>query len=248
MKNNLKIIIMAGGLGKRMNSIIPKVLHLVDNIPMIVRIINEAKKLKPSHILLVVGQYKSNIEEKLKEYNLLYDVNFIIQEKSLGTGHAIQCCKKFLYLNGNPEDKVLILSGDTPLVSKNLMEKMLNFNDVKIMITSHDNPSGYGRIKMKQNKFKKIVEHKDCNQEELKIKEVNCGIYSFKNELLFKYLNYLKNDNKQNEYYLTDLIEILNQYYDIELYKLKKDRQYQLMNVNTQKQLEEINFFLKKIF
>jgi bifunctional N-acetylglucosamine-1-phosphate-uridyltransferase/glucosamine-1-phosphate-acetyltransferase GlmU-like protein len=231
-----------------MNSIIPKVLHLVDNIPMIVRIINEAKKLKPSHILLVVGQYKSNIEEKLKEYNLLYDVNFIIQEKSLGTGHAIQCCKKFLYLNGNPEDKVLILSGDTPLVSKNLMEKMLNFNDVKIMITSHDNPSGYGRIKMKQNKFKKIVEHKDCNQEELKIKEVNCGIYSFKNELLFKYLNYLKNDNKQNEYYLTDLIEILNQYYDIELYKLKKDRQYQLMNVNTQKQLEEINFFLKKIF
>tara|TARA_B110000285_G_scaffold149906_1_gene167324 strand:- start:4758 stop:5516 length:759 start_codon:yes stop_codon:yes gene_type:complete len=242
---NLNIIIMSGGLGKRMKSKLPKVLHKVNKIPMVVRVIKEAMKLKPQNILLVVGQYKNIIEETLQEYNVLgkeSKITFIIQEKPLGTGHAIQCCKDYLFKNCNKNDKVLVLSGDTPMITSNLMLQMVLFKDVKIMYTLMENPSGYGRVQTLNNEFMKIVEDKDCNKEELDNQQVNCGIYSFRNELLSKYLNYLTNDNAQNEYYLTDLIEILkNHNYNINLHFLKKEDQKQLVGVNTKEQLEKLN-------
>jgi UDP-N-acetylglucosamine diphosphorylase/glucosamine-1-phosphate N-acetyltransferase len=239
---NLNIIIMSGGLGKRMKSQLPKVLHKVNKVPMVVRVIKEAMKLNPKYILLVVGQYKDIIEKTLQEYNVLEKITFIIQEEPLGTGHAIQCCKDFLFIHCNKNDKVLVLSGDTPMITSNLMLRMTLFKDVKLMYTKKENPSGYGRVQTLNNNFLKIVEDKDCNEDELKNHQVNCGIYSFRNELLSKYLNYLTNDNAQKEYYLTDLIEILKIHdFDINLYYLKKEEQKQLIGVNTKEQLIELN-------
>jgi len=240
---NINIIIMSGGLGKRMKSKIPKVLHKVNKIPMVVRVIKEAMKLNPKNILLVVGKYKNIIEKTLKEYNVLEKITFIIQEEPLGTGHAIQCCKDFLFINCNKDDKVLVLSGDTPMITQKLMKDMLFFKDVKMMYTKRGNPEGYGRVQILKGEFIKIVEHKDCNEKELKNQQVNCGIYSFRNELLSKYLNYITNDNVQKEYYLTDLMEILKIYghYNIELYYLENEYQNQLIGVNTKEQLDELN-------
>ena len=233
---------MSGGLGKRMESKLPKVLHKVNKIPMVIRVIKEAIKLNPKNILLIVGKYKDIIEKTLQEYKVLSYITFIIQEKPLGTGHAIQCCKKNLFINCEKDDKVLVLSGDTPMITSELMKEMIDFEDVKIMYTNREDPNGYGRIQTSKGNFMRIVEHKDCNKEELKNQQVNCGIYSFRNELLIKYLNYITNDNAQNEYYLTDLIEILkNHNFKIDMYCLKKENQKLLIGVNTKKQLYDLN-------
>lgn len=244
--SNLNIIIMAGGLGKRMKSHIPKVLHIVDGLPMVVRVIKEALKLNPNKIMLVVGKYKEYITISLANFDVLKYVTFVNQEVALGTGHAIQCTYKELEkLDKNA--KILILSGDTPLITSKLMKDMINFNDVQIMTTYRQDPTGYGRIKIKNNIFHKIIEHKDCNSEELLIKTVNCGIYAFKNKHLLNHLFKLNNNNKQNEYYLTDMIKIIKdeEKTTTELYILETEQQWQLTNVNDREQLLYVNKFLK---
>ena len=246
---NTTVIIMAGGLGKRMKSELPKVLHKVDGEPMLVRIIKQALELKPTNILIVVGKYKPIIQETLLKFHVLKSVKFVIQEPAMGTGHAIQCCKDTLFLNNAKDDKVLILSGDTPLVSSNLMKNMLTFEEVKIMTTFRDDPTGYGRVKLTKDVFDKIVEHKDASPEELKIQRVNCGIYAFRNHLLCDYLKYLNNNNAQNEYYLTDMIEILKNKANahIDIYTLPQQRQWELTNVNDRVQLQYVNNLVKSI-
>ena len=116
------------------------------------------------------------------------------------------------------------------------------------MTTIRDNPTGYGRVKIVDKVFQKIVEHKDCNQGELLINQVNCGIYAFKNKHLVKYLDKLDNNNEQKEYYLTDMIEIIktNAKVEIEIYNLPKDDQWLLTNVNDQEQLAYVNDILRK--
>ena len=148
------VIIMAGGLGKRMRSTVPKVLHLFHNIPMLIRIIREAKKINPSKILIVVGKYKDIIEKTIIEWeNNMKGITFVIQEPANGTGHAIQCCvpdiKKYNL------SQVLILNGDNPLIKSETMIKMINqLNDKNkccIMTTYLDRPYGNGRIILDKN-------------------------------------------------------------------------------------------------
>lgn len=243
------IVILAGGLGKRMKSDIPKVLHEVGGIPMLVRVITQAKKLNPKSILIVVGKYKIIIKETLSKY---FDVNefvFINQEPALGTGHALQCCVEYLK-NENENSEVLILSGDAPLITSETMKNMYENDgkiDVRIMTTILEEPCGNGRIiKDNNNEFERIVEEKDCNDIERKIQEVNCGIYVFRNKLLCENLRYLDNNNAQKEYYLTDMVKILkdNVNANIDIYVLPKDIQWQLTNVNTKEQKEKLNEFL----
>jgi UDP-N-acetylglucosamine diphosphorylase/glucosamine-1-phosphate N-acetyltransferase len=243
------IIIMAGGLGKRMNSNIPKVLHKIHNIPMIVRIIEEAKKLNPMHIYIIVGKYRSIIENTIKEYiNIDTNITFILQEEALGTGHAIQCCETTLYkkyIENNISNNVLILSGDVPLIKSDTMKQMLiNLNKIKIMVTKLDNPTGYGRIANLNNSvsFDKIVEEKDCTPDQKMIQKVNCGIYAFDINILCKYIHCITNDNAQKEFYLTDIVEIIKnkENIDIDMYEILPDQQYEIMGVNTIEQLEQL--------
>lgn len=246
--SKINVIIMAGGLGKRMKSHMPKVLHIVDGLPMIVRVIKEALKLKPNKIMLVVGKYREIITVSLTNFDVLKYVTFVEQKEPLGTGHAIQCAYNQLE-KLEKDEKVLVLSGDTPLITSSLMSDMLVFEKIKIMTTMRGNPTGYGRIKLGYGGiFEKIIEDKDCSLEELQIKLVNCGIYSFKNEYLLKNLYKLKNDNKQNEYYITDLIEIIknNEKVNVEIYNLEPNRRWELINVNNKEQLEFANFVARR--
>lgn len=246
--DNLFIVIMAGGLGKRMNSSLPKVLHCINNIPMLVRIINNAKLLNPTKILIVVGIYKEIIYSTLIRYMDIEtsNIEFIFQKESLGTGNAILCCKN--YIESLPSSNVLILSGDIPLIQYKLLQKIIDsFQKVTIVTTKFENPFGYGRIIFNKNveekEFKEIKEEKDCSDNEKKINLVNAGIYMIDSNLLCKYITYINNYNNQKEYYLTDIFAIIKLYEDINinLFEIEKKDQYQIDGVNTQEQLNKIN-------
>jgi UDP-N-acetylglucosamine diphosphorylase/glucosamine-1-phosphate N-acetyltransferase len=246
--NKLVVIVMAGGLGKRMNSDIPKVLHKISGIPMIVHILSELKVLNQTveieKILIVVGKYKREITETIQNSIYLDKITYILQPEPLGTGNAIQCCRDELLKY--PNTNTLILSGDVPMLTSNTM-----FNTVKtlksivrIIVTKLDDPTGYGRIIEKNNKFDKIIEEKDCSKEELDIKKVNCGIYAINTEILCKYLPFITNHNAQREYYLTDIIEIIKngEKKPIELLEIDKSKQIEILGVNTIEQLKDIEY------
>ena len=261
-EKGLVAIIMAGGLGKRMNSDLPKVLHKIAGVPMICHILTKLKDLssdkpsdKPSDkkVMIVVGKYKQIIEETINNFLQEKDLQFLIENiqyidqiEPMGTGHAIQCCRSELLKY--PNTNVLILSGDVPLISSQLMMKMVtNLNTIRIAVTCLENSTGYGRIVEKDGKFDKIVEEKDCDTEQKTIQKVNCGLYAIDCNTLCRYLPYLKNNNSQNEYYLTDIIEIIKceQNIDtVEMYEISKESHHEIMGVNTIQQLEELEKLL----
>jgi UDP-N-acetylglucosamine diphosphorylase/glucosamine-1-phosphate N-acetyltransferase len=245
MANNI-IIIMAGGLGKRMQSEIPKVLHKIQNKPMLVHIIEQSLMVKPQKIFIVVGKYKNIIQDTLKQFISLDSIEFIYQAESLGTGHAILCCRdKLLQFQ---DSNILILSGDTPMIKSSTIDSILStMKSVSITTTSFENPKGYGRILEKNKEFLKITEDKDCSEEEKKIKKVNCGIYAFKCELLCKYLPFLSNQNAQNEFYLTDIIELIKkgENISIDMIDIPTHRQIEIIGVNSKEQLNELEVLIK---
>ncbi len=257
MPKKLVVVIMAGGLGKRMESNLPKVLHNVHEKPMLVRILETLRIFHNSYypihkILIVVGKFRDVIKSTLEKYLNIEDLVFIDQLNPMGTGHALQCCKNELLKEEYDCSNTLILSGDVPLITPDTMFNMVcNVKYVRIMTTILNNPIGYGRIvEVISNYdnfgdepiFHKIVEDKDCTRDEKEIRKVNCGVYVINTDLLCSYLPFLTNNNAQNEYYLTDIIEIIKKNVDvnIEMYEVPKDKQYEIMGVNTKDQLKEL--------
>ena len=207
-KPNLTVIILAAGKGTRMDSNLPKVLHTVDNQPMILKVITTAHKISANPIITIVGYKSELVKDALKNQK----TEFILQEEQNGTAHAvIQCKNRLKNFDGN----VLILSGDVPFISLEtlifLVKNHIKSNSKATVLTCDiENPYGYGRIiKNKNNTLKKIIEHKDANKEELKETEINAGVYIFDASTLFKILPTINSNNKQKEYYLTDVINIL---------------------------------------
>jgi UDP-N-acetylglucosamine diphosphorylase/glucosamine-1-phosphate N-acetyltransferase len=249
MENDLVVIIMAGGLGTRMESDIPKVLHKIGGISMINHILRNLKKLANKinikQILIVVGKYRSQIQESIEDTR---NLTYINQSEALGTGHAVQCCLDELIKY--PNTNTLILSGDVPMFSANSMLSLLNKLDkARIMITTNNNPTDYGRIIIRNEKFQKIVEQNDCTYEQLSILKINCGIYAFNTEILCKWLPFITNNNKKHEYYLTDIVEIIKreENIDIEMYDLPTEKMIEVIGVNTIEQLNELNSLIKKL-
>ena len=201
-------LILAAGQGKRIKSNLPKVLHKVCGKEMVKHVIDTVKKAEIHDINLIIGKGAELVEERTKDANVTYS----LQAEQLGTGHAVKCAKKFLE---NKSGVVAVFTGDTPLIKQSTVERLINDhvdskNAATILTAMVDDPTGYGRIVRDENgKVLKIVEHKDCNEEELKIKEMNSAIYCFDIELLVKSLDKLNNNNNQGEYYLTDVIGIL---------------------------------------
>ena len=243
-------IILAGGLGKRMNSETPKVLHHLCGKPMIVHIIERVIKLNPKKIYIVVGKYKDIIKETIDYYNIglssqttsVINIEYVYQETAQGTGHAIMCCEESLK-EESPNAKVLILSGDVPLIGENTINELINNKQKAVLLTTLLNdPFGYGRIKKIDNVFERIVEQKDCDEEEKQITEINGGVYCIENKYITEHISKLSNENKSNEYYLTDLLEIIKNNEDetIQTLELKREKQYEIMGVNTPEQLQEL--------
>ncbi len=204
---NKYALILAAGQGKRIKSDLPKVLHKVCGKEMVKHVIDTVKKAGIDDIDLIIGKGAELVKENTKDTGVEYS----IQTEQLGTGHAVKCAKNFLE---NKNGVVAVLCGDTPLIQQDTIEKLINShienkNAATILTAMVDDPTGYGRIvRDESNNVLKIVEHKDCNEEELKIKEMNSAIYCFDIELLVDALEKINNDNNQGEYYLTDVIGI----------------------------------------
>ncbi len=202
--NRLTTVILATGYGKRMISELPKVLHKVSGEPMVRHVVDLANEVESDQVVCVVGHGKELVEKALMDKK----VNFAIQEVQLGTGHAVKSASDYI-----KEGEVLVLFGDAPLLSYKTLSEFIAFHranhyTASLISTLFEDPSGYGRIvRDAQGDFLRIVEHKDATAEELSIKEINSGIGIFEAEVLIKALDSLKNDNKQGEYYLTDVFE-----------------------------------------
>jgi UDP-N-acetylglucosamine diphosphorylase/glucosamine-1-phosphate N-acetyltransferase len=252
MDKDLVVIIMAGGLGTRMESNLPKVIHKLGGIPMINHILHNLQKLEKKinlkQILIVVGKYRNQIQSAIEDDLIMSNITYVNQLEALGTGHAVQCC--ITELAKYPDSNTLILSGDVPMFSTDSMFNLINnLNKARIITTTNDDPTGYGRIIIKDGKFERIVEHNDCTKEQLNILNVNCGIYAINTEILCKWLPFINNNNKKHEYYLTDIVEIIKreEKIDIELYDLPAEKMVEVIGVNTVKQLDELDKLIKKI-
>ena len=245
--SNLHVLILAGGLGKRMQSTLPKVLHKLNGKPMLVRVIETAKLLSPKTFYLIVGKYEPIIRETLEQYMSLENIVFVKQSEALGTGHAVQCALPEL-AKLERHDKVLILSGDVPLLKEDSMRSLLTKDPVTLLTTKYDDPTGYGRIVTNSaNQFIKIVEQKDCNEDEKNIQIINAGVYAFEVGILCDHLPKLDNNNTQQEYYLTDIFEIIlrDDQATIDAIELPMHKNLELIGVNTKEQLEELENKLK---
>ena len=250
------VLVMAGGMGKRMGSDLPKVLHKVvcpcdKNLmyPMLVHVILTAIKLNPTKIFVIVGKFRDIITNTIAEYvkkNVIQNpeiIEYVDQEIAMGTGHAIKCVLPYIIPYSN--ENALILSGDVPLISLNTLVNLNGLTN-KILVTELDNPYGCGRILLNgMGKIDGIREEKDCSDEEKQIKLVNCGIYQIKTIDLIDLVPLINNSNKSGEYYLTDIIELMCKYnIDVDIYQLTKFNLWEIKNVNTQSDLLELNEFV----
>jgi bifunctional UDP-N-acetylglucosamine pyrophosphorylase/glucosamine-1-phosphate N-acetyltransferase len=216
--NKLRAVILAAGFGKRMRSSTAKVLHPVLGKPIIWRVLKALDDLKKEavdleEIHIVVGHNAQQIEDFVKECVQLKQFNcqifFHKQEQQLGTGHALISAQKGLE---NFDGSVLVVPGDCPLLTSVSLRPFVQTHtdtktDLTILSAHLNDPSGYGRVlKTDQGKVLGIIEDKDASEKEKAVKEIGTSIYCFNWKVIKNGLKDLKNDNKQQEYYLTDLI------------------------------------------
>ena len=234
-KQNI-VIILAAGKGTRMNSDLPKVLHDLNNKPLLKHVIDTANTLKPKDIIVVVGYKKDLVINKFKTENIV----FVEQKTQKGTADAIKyCLHKIKQFNGN----ILILSGDVPMIKSETLLKLIHTHNSNkslgsLISAKLEDPTGYGRI-IKNNKQQliKIVEHKDATNQEKQIDEINSGIYIFDSATLNKTIPLIDNHNAQEEYYLTDIFNFINEE-DTAIYQIKNYKE--ISGINTSDQLEEL--------
>lgn len=200
-------IILAAGQGTRIKSNIPKVLHKVCGKEMVNHVIDNMREAEIEDVNVIIGNGSELVKESTKDRNVSYS----LQEEQLGTGHAVKCAKEFLQ---GKDGVVAVFTGDAPLTRvetiKKLIEEHIKKGNKATLLSAYvDDPTGYGRIIRDGEEVLKIVEHKDCNEEELKVNEMNAGMYCFDIKSLLSSLEELNNNNVQGEYYLTDVIGIL---------------------------------------
>jgi UDP-N-acetylglucosamine diphosphorylase/glucosamine-1-phosphate N-acetyltransferase len=207
--SNRYAIVLAAGKGTRMKSKLYKVLHQVCGKPMIRHVVDEVGQAKFSKIYVVVGYGAQAVSDCVGT-----DAVCLLQKEQLGTAHAVLQASSRLT---GQEGTTIVLCGDTPLVTHETIEKLIDAQEQEhaaaAVLTAHlDDPAGYGRvIRTASGNLDRIVEEKDATDDEKKVTEINTGIYSFDNRLLFETLGKVGNENAQGEYYLPDVIKLLIQ-------------------------------------
>ena len=208
MENDIIAIVMAAGKGTRMKSKNSKLVQKIYGKEIVKRAVENAQKAGVRDIVAVVGYKKEEVMKVLGD-----NIKYAYQDEMLGTGHAVMQAKE--YLKGK-KGKVLVLNGDVPLIRpetlNKLIEKSIENKEYATLLTAiYDDPTGYGRIVRDEGgNIEGIVEEKDTTPEQKKIKEINAGIYCFDIEALLKALEKVTPNNKQGEYYITDVIQIMN--------------------------------------
>jgi bifunctional UDP-N-acetylglucosamine pyrophosphorylase / glucosamine-1-phosphate N-acetyltransferase len=231
----MNIVILAAGTGKRMRSALPKVLHPVAGRPLLSRVIDTARTLKPTRLVVVVGHGG----EAVRAAVAAPDVLFAVQEQQLGTGHAVQQALPLL----DPTVSTLVLYGDVPLTRASTLKRLVDSaaeGCYGVLTVTLDDPSGYGRIVRDQTGcVVRIVEQKDATAEQLRIAEINTGIVVTPTAQLGMWLASLKNDNAQGEFYLTDVVERAIEA-GFEVVTAQPDEEWETLGVNSKQQLAEL--------
>jgi len=197
----LNVVILAAGMGKRMHSNLPKVLHKLAGRPLLSHVLDAARALSPAKIIVVTGHEAALVREAAAAP----DIVFVNQSPQLGTGHAVQQAVPELA----PGGKTVVLLGDVPLIQPAALQPLIDgpVNRVSMMTTLLDDPTGYGRVVRDARKKEKcVVEHKDATRAQHKIREINTGIFCYPTAKLDKWRGQLKPNNAQKEYYVTDVL------------------------------------------
>ena len=209
MKQDVMAIILAAGKGTRMKSEKSKLVHKIYGKELVRRVVETAQKSGVEDIVTVVGYKREQVQIVLGD-----SVKYAYQEEMLGTGHAVMQAEQ--YLEGK-EGKVIVLNGDVPILRpetiKKFIQKSINHKEAATVLTAiYNNPTGYGRIVRDiGGGITEIVEEKDATDEQKKIQEINAGIYCFDIQALLQALKKIKPNNAQNEYYITDVVKIMNE-------------------------------------
>jgi bifunctional UDP-N-acetylglucosamine pyrophosphorylase/glucosamine-1-phosphate N-acetyltransferase len=235
MTENVRVVILAAGLGTRMRSRKAKVLHEAGGDTLLNHVIRAALHVAPAdRIVAVIGHQAEQVRESVK----VQGIRFAEQKEQKGTGHAVLCAREEI---GTEDGKLLILNGDGPLLRPATLQALLGKSDGSeggsIVTTEVADPTGYGRIlRAPDGTVAAIVEQKAATPEQLQIHEINPGVYCFNGSLFWKYVGQIQPNNPAHEYYLTDMVGILRDHGHPVTPLLVQD-QTELLGINTRVEL-----------
>ena len=238
---NVSGVILAAGKGTRMKSNVPKVLHPVSGKKLVLYALEVIEDINTKYI--VVGHEAEKVIEAVPD-----SLNVVIQEEQKGTGHAISILLDDKKFANDTSEYILVLPGDVPMINrddiKNLIKKVIDSNSsIGFLSSKVSDPFGYGRVIQQEDQIK-IVEEKDCTEDERLINEINSGIYCFEKKFLLEHINNLNTSNAQGEFYITDLIGIANnEKKDIVIVQVDEDS---IRGINSMGQLNEVEDALLK--
>ena len=230
---NLSVIILAAGQGTRMKSALPKVMHTIAGLPMLEHVYNRSTELDADDIHIVFGHGG----EHLHDYCSDFQVEWVLQDEQLGTGHAVQQASPHV----NEDHTVLILYGDVPLIRTTTLKaliKNVSAETIALLTVKLEDPAGYGRIVRTGSEVTAIVEHKDATEAQKRINEVNTGIMALNAGYLNDCLKRVDNNNSQGEYYLTDMVKLAVER-GWKVQALAGSDPTEFLGVNTNEELEE---------
>ena len=242
MKQDVIALVLAAGKGTRMKSDKSKLVHKIYGKELVRRVVETAQKSGVDEVVAVVGYKKEQVQLVLGE-----SVKYAYQEEMLGTGHAVLQAEEYLK---DKQGKVVVINGDVPILRpetvKKLIKKSVDNKEYATVLTAiYSNPTGYGRIvRDVGGNIKGIVEEKDATEDQKKIQEINAGIYCFDIQELLKALKKIKPDNAQNEYYITDVIKIMNEE-GLKTGAVIVEDNTEILGVNDKMQLELLTKVLK---
>lgn len=233
--SKLNIVILAAGLGKRMHSALPKVLHRLAGKPLLAHVLDTARALSPRRICVVYGHGGEAVPQAINDENLTW----VQQAPQLGTGHALM--QALPHLDG--EGVTLVLYGDVPLTRIETLERLISTagkGTLSLLTVEMEDPSGYGRIvRDEAGQVVAIIEEKDASEAQRQIRETNTGIMVIPNEYLHNWLHNLENNNAQKEYYLTDVVAMAVRD-GVKVEAIQPDHVWETIGINSKMQLANL--------
>ncbi|MDY6792166.1 MAG: sugar phosphate nucleotidyltransferase [Thermodesulfobacteriota bacterium] len=244
MENNVAVVILAAGMGTRMKSSKAKVLHEILGKPMILYIVETAKKIAGNDVILVIGNQADRVKRVVSQKA---KVRYAYQDKQLGTGHAVSCALPCI-----PDycEEVVILCGDVPLLTADTIMHLVDDHvkekrDISLLAVEKDHPKGYGRVLYDdKGHVSRIVEEADANEALKQVKMINTGIYCVRKKILVDLVGKIKSNNVQGEFYLTDMIELGNKGKKI-VGALEGNDDKEFFGINNHQQLKEAEKIMK---